>query len=131
MRRARREGRAEDERWHVSKRGVRFYVSGVNTALRDGEGRLVGYVKIARDLTSRKELEDALRSAHDELEERVRERTLELAEANVSLAEEVRERSAAEGRVKQLLRQLVTVQEEERHRADDPAVLRGEGTGAA
>ena len=116
MRRARREGRAEDERWHVSKRGVRFYVSGVNTALRDGEGRLVGYVKIARDLTPRKELEDALRRAHDELEERVRERTLELAEANVSLAEEVRERRAAEGRVKQLLRQLVTVQEAERRR---------------
>jgi len=88
MRRARSEGRAEDERWHVSKRGVRFYVSGVNSALRDGEGRLVGYVKIARDLTSRKELEDALRRAHDELEERVRERTLELAEANVSLAAE-------------------------------------------
>ena len=116
MRRAREAGRADDERWHVSKRGVRFYVSGVLAPLRDGNGELTGYAKVARDLTERKELEDALRRAHDELEGRVRERTLELAEANVSLQEEVRERRAAEERVKSLLKQLVTVQEEERRR---------------
>ena len=116
MKTARERGKAADERWHVSKRGVRFYVSGVNTPLRDGDGRLVGYVKIARDQTKREEMEEALRRAHDELEERVRDRTLELARANESLHEEVRERAAAEGRVKQLLRQIITVQEEERRR---------------
>ncbi len=116
MRRAREAGRAEDERWHVSKRGARLYVSGVLAPLRDGDGELTGYAKIARDLTGRKELEDALRSAHDELEGRVREGTLELAEANVLLQEEVRERRAAEERVKSLLKQLVTVQEGERCR---------------
>jgi PAS domain S-box-containing protein len=116
MRQALETGRAADERWHVSKRGARFYVSGVTAPLRDGEGRLTGYAKIARDLTERKQLEDALRAAHDEMEGRVRERTLELAEANVALEEEVRERRAAEGRVRSLLGQLVTVQEHERRR---------------
>jgi PAS domain S-box-containing protein len=116
MRQARETGRAADERWHVSKQGVRFYVSGVLAALRYDGGGLTGYAKIARDLTERKELEDALRRAHDEMEGHVRERTMELAEANVALHEEVRERRAAEERVKNLLKQLVTVQEEERRR---------------
>ncbi|HEX8283482.1 MAG TPA: PAS domain S-box protein [Pyrinomonadaceae bacterium] len=115
MRRAREAGRAEDERWHVSRRGVRFYVSGVMSPLR-ANGVLTGYAKVARDLTERKELEDALRRAHDELEGRVRERTLELAGANASLRAEVRERRAAEERSRSLLRQIVTVQEEERRR---------------
>jgi signal transduction histidine kinase len=116
MRQARETGRAADERWHVGKHGARFYVSGVLAPLRDGEGKLAGYAKIARDLTERKELEDALRLAHDDLEGRVRERTMELADANVALQEEVRERRAAEERVKGLLKQLITVQEGERRR---------------
>jgi signal transduction histidine kinase len=91
-------------------------VSGVQAPLRDGEGRLTGYAKIARDLTERKKLEDALKRAHDELEGRVRERTLELAETNVSLEAEVRERRAAEEQIKRLLKQLVNVQEDERLR---------------
>jgi PAS domain S-box-containing protein len=115
MKTAREAGRALDERWHISKRGVRFYVSGVTSPLR-ANGVLTGYAKIARDLTERKEFEDALRRAHDELEGRVRERTLELAEANASLQAEVRERSTAEERIRSLLRQIVTVQEEERRR---------------
>jgi PAS domain S-box-containing protein len=78
-----------------------------------GDGTISEY---CMDITARKELEAALRRAHNELEERVRDRTLELAEANVSLQEEVRERRAAEERVKGLLAQLVTVQEEERRR---------------
>jgi len=53
--RARHEGRAEDERWHVRKDGSRFFCAGVTTPLRDGE--LHGYAKIARDQTSRIQME--------------------------------------------------------------------------
>jgi len=49
--RARAEGRAEDERWHVRKDGSRFFCVGVTTPLRDGEFH--GFAKIARDQTSR------------------------------------------------------------------------------
>lgn len=52
-RRAREEGRAEDERWHLRKDGSRFFCSGVTTPLTDGE--LLGYAKIGRDLTGRVE----------------------------------------------------------------------------
>jgi two-component system CheB/CheR fusion protein len=54
-RRAREEGRAEDERWHLRKDGSRFFCSGVTTPLADGE--LFGYAKIGRDLTGRVEHE--------------------------------------------------------------------------
>ena len=115
MRRAREDRRAADERWHLRKDGARFYVSGVLNPLYEG-GVLVGYAKIARDLTKEKEADINLRSAHDRLEERVRDRTLELAESNVALVAEVTDRRIAEEQVKNLLRQLVGIQEDERRR---------------
>lgn len=48
---ARTTGRAEDDRWHIGKHGRRVYCHGVLTALRDGEGRTNGFVKIFRDRT--------------------------------------------------------------------------------
>jgi PAS domain S-box-containing protein len=116
MRQAREHGRAADERWHVSRGGARLYVSGVLAPLLDAEGGLTGYAKIARDLTERRELEEALQHAHDELETRVEERTRELQETAAELLVEVKERAQAEERVRTLLRQLVTVQEQERRR---------------
>jgi len=55
-RRARTDGRAEDERWHLRKDGSRFFCSGVTTPLTDGE--FFGYAKIGRDLTGRVEHEN-------------------------------------------------------------------------
>jgi PAS domain S-box-containing protein len=115
MKQAAQCGRAADERWHVRRNGDRFYASGVLVSLRP-DGILTGYAKIARDLTERKQLEEALLRAQDELEQRVRDRTAELARTNSELAAEVQERRAAEGQVKALFRRLVTVQEEERRR---------------
>jgi len=63
LRRAREDGRAEDERWHVRKDGSRFFCSGVMTPLSSGD-YFYGYAKIARDETARervvKEREQAL-----------------------------------------------------------------------
>lgn len=115
MRRAREDGRAEDERWHVSKRGTRFYVSGVLTPLRSG-GEPTGYVKVARDLTERRRAEEELRLAHDELERRVQERTAELQELAGTLLTEVKDRRAAEEQVRVLLHRIIETQEIERRR---------------
>ena len=54
------EGRAPDERFHLAKNGSRFYVSGVMTRLKDDNGKLQGFVKIARDMTDRIEADKAL-----------------------------------------------------------------------
>jgi two-component system CheB/CheR fusion protein len=56
-RRARADGRAEDERWHQRKDGSRFFCSGVTTPLLAGEFH--GYAKIGRDLTGRQEAENS------------------------------------------------------------------------
>jgi len=69
------EGRAEDERWHIRRDGSRFWASGIMTALRDEEGRLRGFAKIARDMTERKRIEQELarNTAHIQaLNERLR-----------------------------------------------------------
>ncbi len=55
-----RDGRAEDERWHVRKDGTRFWGSGVVTPLRNAFGELRGYVKVMRDRTEAREFERAM-----------------------------------------------------------------------
>jgi PAS domain S-box-containing protein len=54
------QGRAEDERWHLRKDGSRFWASGVMISLRD-DGKLLGYAKVVRDFTERRQLEEAVR----------------------------------------------------------------------
>src|SRR3954470_13752770 len=59
------EGRFEDEGWRLRKDGSRFWASVVITALRDAEGKLLGYSKITRDLTDRMLHEEALRQSEE------------------------------------------------------------------
>jgi diguanylate cyclase (GGDEF)-like protein/PAS domain S-box-containing protein len=66
-----------------------------------GDGQL-STVWISEDITRRKAAEEALRRAHDEMEQRVRERTVELAAANARLRAEVDERQQAEERVRHM-----------------------------
>ncbi|HEY0021652.1 MAG TPA: PAS domain-containing sensor histidine kinase [Longimicrobium sp.] len=49
-----RDGKYEEEGWRVRKDGSHFWAHVLITALRDFEGRLVGYAKVTRDLTERK-----------------------------------------------------------------------------
>ena len=52
-----REGRAEDEGWRVRKDGSKFWANVVITALRDEAGHLLGFAKVTRDVTARKQHE--------------------------------------------------------------------------
>ncbi|HKS27162.1 MAG TPA: CheR family methyltransferase [Pyrinomonadaceae bacterium] len=112
MRTADREGSARDERWHLRKDGSRFYCSGVMVALRLGRG----YAKIARDLTTQKEAQDELQRGWEKLDEHVRQRTAELAEANSALKAEISSRRRIEQERMELLRRIVSTQEDERRR---------------
>ncbi len=55
--------------------------------LRDENGTVTAVMGVARNITDRKHAEAALQQAHDELEQRVEERTAELTEANKALSE--------------------------------------------
>src|SRR3954452_12443027 len=57
---AAREGRFESEGWRVRKDGTRFWAHVFIDPVRDANGNLLGYAKIARDITDRKDAERAL-----------------------------------------------------------------------
>jgi PAS domain S-box-containing protein len=65
---AAREGRYEEEGWRVRKDGSRFWASVVITALRNEHGVLVGFGKVTRDLSERREAEQGLLAVNRELE---------------------------------------------------------------
>src|SRR5258706_3036163 len=52
---AREEGQARYEGWRVRKDGSRFCVEGIITAIRDENGALKGYSKVAHDVTDRRQ----------------------------------------------------------------------------
>jgi PAS domain S-box-containing protein len=63
LREAARLGRFTDEGWRLRKDGTRFWAYVVITALRASTGELVGYAKVTRDLTERRDAEEALRES--------------------------------------------------------------------
>jgi PAS domain S-box-containing protein len=67
-----------------------------STLYRNRDGEPVGNIVILRDISARKQAEQALKKYHDHLEELVEERTAELAKTNTQLEQEIEERKRAE-----------------------------------
>jgi PAS domain S-box-containing protein len=63
---AEREGKFENEGWRVRKDGTTFWAYVVIDPIRDSAGRLVGFAKITRDLTERRQAEAALRQSQEQ-----------------------------------------------------------------
>jgi len=80
---AAREGRFEDEGWRVRKDGSRFWANVIITAIRDDNGKLIGFGKVTRDVTERMQIE---RTLHEEVAQR-REAELHLQNSEKSLRE--------------------------------------------
>jgi len=57
---ARRAGKFEGEGWRVRKDGSRFWASVVIDAIKDEKGKLIGFAKITRDMTDKREAQQAL-----------------------------------------------------------------------
>jgi PAS domain S-box-containing protein len=64
---ARSAGRFEKEGIRVRKDGTRFWANVVIDAIHDDQGELIGFAKITRDITERKEADQALTLATEEL----------------------------------------------------------------
>jgi PAS domain S-box-containing protein len=92
------EGRAADDRWHIRKDGSRFFAGGSMEALRDEADGLRGFVKVVRDQTERKRLEDERRQYTEQLKQDDRRKNEFLA----MLAHELRNPLAAIANAAQL-----------------------------
>jgi PAS domain S-box-containing protein len=64
---ARTDGRFEKEGWRVRKGGERFFAHVVIDPIYDSMGELIGYAKVTRDITERRNTEEALARAKDAL----------------------------------------------------------------
>jgi PAS domain S-box-containing protein len=64
---ASREGHFEQEGWRLRKDGSRFWAHVVIDPLYDTSGELIGFAKITRDITERKEASEALEQTRERL----------------------------------------------------------------
>ena len=84
----------------IAEDGREVWFRDVATLVRDEEGRPDYWLGVQLDITELKAAEAELRTARDELEERVAERTAELEEANALMALEIAERRRAEAELR-------------------------------
>ena len=61
--RAAETGKYESEGWRVRKDGSKFWASAVVNAIKDSDGRLLGFAKITRDLTDRRAADERAKQA--------------------------------------------------------------------
>src|SRR5207248_4624788 len=64
---ARSTGRYEAEGWRVRKDGTRFWASVVIDAIKDEDGKLIGFAKITRDMTEKREAQLRLEESREQL----------------------------------------------------------------
>jgi PAS domain S-box-containing protein len=64
---AAKEGRFESEGWRVRRDGTKFWANVVIDAVKDDEGRLIGFAKVTRDLTERLRAQEALEQTRQQL----------------------------------------------------------------
>jgi signal transduction histidine kinase len=67
LEKARVEGRYESEGWRMRKDGTKFWASAVIDAIRDDDGTLIGFAKVTRDLTERREAQIQLEQSREQL----------------------------------------------------------------
>jgi PAS domain S-box-containing protein len=89
-----RDGKEHTVEIHEKRLGGDFLVS--TTPLFDREGKMMGSVHVARDITERKKIEKELKRLSQELEKKVEARTTELKGTNELLRLEIIERTKAE-----------------------------------
>lgn len=62
---ARERGEATDDRWHLRKDGSRLWVNGIMRCVRDEAGAVVGYLKIMRDQTEKRAIDERLEESEE------------------------------------------------------------------
>lgn len=61
-------GRFEEEHWRVRKSGEYYWASVITSAIRDEQGKMLGFSKVTRDLSEKRRSETQLRELNAELQ---------------------------------------------------------------
>jgi PAS domain S-box-containing protein len=101
-----KDGRTGLYRWHLGRA----------VPARDAAGRITQWFGTSTDIDDQKGVEEKLRHAHDDLEQRVSQRTAELTSANRNLSREIEERRRVEERMRHLAAELAGAEDTERRR---------------
>jgi len=114
-------GHVTFERTHLRKDKTKILVEISSRVIEYGDRQV--FQSIVRDITKRKRIEDALQSAHDNLEQQVQKRTAQLISANEILNLEIEERKYNEEKLleqqekmRSLSSKLLLAEERERRR---------------
>src|SRR5688500_6410719 len=105
---ARKDGRAEDDRWSVRKDQTRIWVNGALAALRDADNRIVGFCKITSDRTDQKARIDFLENRIEAMTQADVRRRVFLG----AMAHEMRNPLAALVRASELIRLTASASED-------------------
>jgi PAS domain S-box-containing protein len=128
------EGRFEDEGWRVRKDGSRFWANVVITALRDKSGRLVGFGKVTRDLTERRQAEEErariAERVREELLRNIREAVNQLSTASAEILASTTQQAAGAGEQVMAVARTVTTVDQVAQTVNQ-AAQRAKGVGEA
>lgn len=106
----------EWEVWLQPRNRPAFPASLSCTASRDVQGTVVGLRWLLRDISERKQAEEAVRKANEELERQVEERTLALKALNEQLRDDLAKRAAIEEQLRASLKEKEVLIREVNHR---------------
>ena len=79
-----KDGRAENERWHLRNDGTRFWGSGMMMAMCDDQGDVIGLLKILRDQTAELRAKEELEASHKALQASLQDAERARAEAEAA-----------------------------------------------
>jgi anti-anti-sigma factor len=93
----------------IKRDGTEIPIDDSAAPIKDDQGVITGVVLAFRDITERKQAEEALRKSYKELDAKVKKRTAELEKLNQALREEVAERKRAEEIIKLQTQEILEV----------------------
>lgn len=82
-------GRYVEEGWRTRKDGSLFWANIVISTVKNNDHKIIGFIKVTRDMTDRKRSEDLLKMAYKDLEKKIDQRTNELMTSNIKLQEAI------------------------------------------
>jgi PAS domain S-box-containing protein len=87
LQRTKETGRFESEGWRVRKDGSVFWANVVFTVMKDEQGNLIGFAKVTRDMSKRKQAEEEIKHLNAELKSRLQSSESEVLDYKHALDE--------------------------------------------